>query len=324
MTGHRENFDHFRAEMVADPATVMAADFEIHIDGKIFTPGDPPGVGAMMLPNMAHYQGVVLSVHFVAEGRNCLYGSAVMVAPGIAFMATHVLEQFLVDGILPGNSSLICLGYTPFGMMIWRARKYHRVDVSDVTILSLEYVSAPPPDGHFAQAMLTTRLPRIGEQVMIVGLRASDQHVSMDETRSFPVKAQHIEFGADLLVAVGEVTEHHLEGRWRAQPGQIVEVATSTPGCLSGGPTFGEDGRLIGVLTSSFDHEDGRGPSYVSLLRTAMAVEIEPFFIPHIFGDKKFRLLGSRWCEIEGREAVRVSVAKETGIVRVEIDDTAH
>jgi hypothetical protein len=319
---HRDNFDHFRAEMLADPSTVMPPDFAIHIDGKTFTPGGPPGAGALMLPNMAHYEGVVLSVSSVFKDRDSLYGSAVMVAPGIAFMATHVLEQFFVDGMPPKGSALICCGMTPSGMLIWRARNYHRVDKSDVTILSLELVSAPPPDGHFAQAMLTTRLPRIGELVMIVGFRASDQHIAMDETRSFPVKAQHIEFGADLLVAVGEVTEHHLEGRWRAQPGQMIEVATSTPGCLSGGPAFGEDGRLVGVLSSSFDHEDGRGPSYVSLLRTSMAIEIEPFFIPHIFDNKKFRLIDSRWCDIERRDALLVSVAEETGLIRVEIDDS--
>jgi len=35
---------------------------------------------------------------------------------------------------------------------------------------------------------------------------------------------------------------------------------------MSGGPAFDKNGKLIGILTSSFEAGDDLGPSYVSLL----------------------------------------------------------
>jgi len=138
---------------------------------------------------------------------------------------------------------------------------------------------------------------------------------------SFPIKGEHIEYGANVLVAVGEVTEHYLTGRGSMPPGPAIEVACSTPGGLSGGPAFDKNGRLIGILSNSYHDPDGRGPSYVSLLWTALAIEIAPgVFRPHFFPDK-FRLLESHWCAIDGRDAIQVSMDTETGGLRMEVDD---
>jgi hypothetical protein len=256
MPVHIDNFDHFHGQTVSDPFDGLNPATSIHIDGKTFVPNDPPGVGPRLLPNMAHYEGVLLSVHFIEDERNKVEGSAVMVAPGIAFMATHVLESY-IPGVMPSTAHMLCIGYAPSGPRIWYVRYYHKVEKSDVTILSLEYASPFPADGSFAQAMLTTRLPGIGEQVMIVGLRASDQHVPADQSMSFSIKGEHIEYGANVLVAVGEVSEHYLTGRGSMPPGPAIEVACSTPGGLSGGPAFDKNGRLIGILSNSYDYPDG-------------------------------------------------------------------
>lgn len=93
MPVHIDNFDHFLGQTVSDPFDGLNPATSIHIKGKTFVPNDLPGVGPLLLPNMAHYEGVLLSVHFIEDERNRVEGSAVMVAPGIAFMATHVLES---------------------------------------------------------------------------------------------------------------------------------------------------------------------------------------------------------------------------------------
>ncbi len=169
MPVHIDNLDHFSGQTVLDPFDGLDPATPIQIDRKTFVPIAPPGVGPRLLRNMAHYEGVLLSVHFIEDGRSRVEGSAVMVAPGIAFMATHVLESY-IQAIMPSTSHMLCIGYTSSGLRIWRVGYYRKVEKSDVTILSLEYASPFPADGSFAQAMLTTRLPAIGEQVMIVGL----------------------------------------------------------------------------------------------------------------------------------------------------------
>ena len=316
---HTENFDHFLGQMVTDPFAGLDAATQVQIVRRGFTPNDPPGLGSRSLANMAHYEGVLLSVHLIEGERHRLEGSAVMVAPGIAFMATHVLESYVPD-VMPDTAYMLCIGYTSSGPRIWRVRYYHKVEKSDLTILLLEYASPFPADHSFGQAVLTTRLPAIGEPVMIVGLRASDQHIPVDQDMSFAVKGDHLEYGANVLFAVGEVAAHYRTGRGSMPPGPAIEVSCSTPGGLSGGPAFDKDGRLVGILSNSINNPDGRGPSYVSLLWTAVAIEIPRGFFPVPFPEK-FRLLDSQWCEIDRRDAIRVSPHTETGQLRIEVED---
>ena len=69
---------------------------------------------------------------------------------------------------------------------------------------------------------------------------------------------------AQVRVGVGEVTALYLEGRDSVMnPHPCIEVKCLTLGGMSGGPAFDKDGHLVGILTSSFEHE--LGPSYCSL-----------------------------------------------------------
>ena len=53
-------------------------------------------------------------------------------------------------------------------------------------------------------------------------------------------------------------------------PSPCIEVNMETLGGMSGGPVFNEEGRLIGILSSSFDG----GPSYVTLIWDALRLSI--------------------------------------------------
>ncbi|WP_310541587.1 hypothetical protein, partial [Phenylobacterium sp.] len=54
-----------------------------------------------------------------------------------------------------------------------------------------------------------------------------------------------------------------------------------TPGGLSGGPVFNENGRVVGILSKSLgDAESGR-PSYVSLIWPALIAEVDATWPPN-------------------------------------------
>jgi hypothetical protein len=118
---------------------------------------------------------------------------------------------------------------------------------------------------------------------------------------------------------VGEVAQHFLNGRGSMLPGPTIEVACSTPGGLSGGPAFDKNGKVFGILSSSLNHEDGRGPSFVSLLWPALVRQVTPFFLPQAF-PASVRLLDFEFCSIDRRDVIQLSLDEKTGVERMEYE----
>jgi hypothetical protein len=108
---HKENFDHFWGEIVRNPLDA-GLNTTIYIDLYRFIPTDPPEV--YLIDNMAHYNGVLLSVHFGTNEWTTVEGSAVMVAPGIALTGAHVIEPNIPD-IMASRCVRFCIGLTPSG-----------------------------------------------------------------------------------------------------------------------------------------------------------------------------------------------------------------
>jgi hypothetical protein len=319
MNTHKENLDHFLGPIVSNPLDGAGSDTKINIEQGVFVPNDPPGV--YRIDNMAHYDGVLLSVHFFTETWNTVDGSAVMVAPGIALASAHVIEPN-IPNIMASKHGIFCMGLTPSGPRHWFVRHINEVNGTDLVILALDFASPMPLDGRFVQAMMTTRLPKIGEPVMIVGFRSSDENLPAEEGIYFPVEEGYVKYGAEVRTGVGEVTEYHLHGRSGHPPGPAIEVACSTPGGLSGGPAFDRNGMVVGILSKSFDFPDGRGPSQVSLLAPALVQTITPSFLPNFYSGP-ISLLGLHpdLCGIDGRDAIRSTTAPELGIIRIEMRD---
>ncbi len=297
---HKTNFNHFSGE-VAKPFEGAPLDTEIHIGQCVFVPNDP--IGVYHVEDMSHYRGTLLSVHFATSTWSSVEGSAVMVAPGIALTAFHVIDN-LISHITASELEIFCTGLTPNGLRLWRVRQMTRCDGTDLMILSLAYASPIPQDGQFDQTTMTTRLPPIGETIMIAGFRASGEYVPW-ENETFAVKNGHLSYCAGIRTGVGVVTQHLLGGG-RMVGGPVIEVACSTVGGMSGGPAFDKDGNVIGILSTGIDAPEGRGPSQVSLLWPALTATIIPAFLIHLFPDPA-RLLDVdlRFCGIEGRSAVR-------------------
>jgi hypothetical protein len=112
-----ENYNHFLGEIIRNPRDGAGSD--INIETGVFVPNDPPGV--YRIDNMAHYNGVLLSVHFATDTWSTVEGSAVMVAPGIALAAEHVIVPNLPE-ILTRKLNIFCTGLTPTGPRHWSVR----------------------------------------------------------------------------------------------------------------------------------------------------------------------------------------------------------
>lgn len=170
--------------------------------------------------------------------------------------------------------------------------------------------------------MCTTLLAasEIGEQVMVVGLRASNQHVPFDEHYAFDIVDGEIRYGADIFASVGEVRNYHPDGRRPMSSGPMLEVECSTPGGLSGGPVFDKYGRVFGVLCSSIR---GAPPiSYVSYLCPAIGQPISPAFLQGRLPEQFCLLdLPSEFCGIHGRELLKVTRDPDSELIAVSLAD---
>jgi hypothetical protein len=213
-------------------------------------------------------------------------------------------------------------GYTPSGPRYWRVALVYPLENSDIVILTLKYIAKLPADGRFVQTMITTRLPGIGERVLIAGIHASRDQVEADSQMAFPVVGGHIKHGAELLISIGEVTQHHFAGRGAMVPGPAIEVACSTSGGLSGGPAFDKNGKVFGILSASINDPDGRGPSQISMIWPALAMTISPSFLEHHM-PARFKLLelDNKVCGIDRRDVIRTSVDADSGMMRIKWDE---
>jgi hypothetical protein len=226
-------------------------------------------------------------------------GTAVLVAPGIALSATHVFSE-LVDVDLNPKTNALCMG-THFGkMQIWSIVGCTLVANSDVAILSMKYASEMPPNNTFFRSALTTRIPRVGERLVIMGFRSEASHHSSEGAGSLTTTG-------NVWVSQGQVSEVYPHGRDRViLPGPSVQVECPSLGGMSGGPAYNDDGRLVGVLSSSYDFGGGEGASYVSLHWTALAAQFQTYWLAGITTGISSLLEMVELCDIERRDAIQI------------------
>lgn len=160
----------------------------------------------------------------------------------------------------------LCYGFDADEVRFWRIRHVTTAGgetPSDLALYSLELASALPDNGEFAQAVVSTRTPAIGERLTIVGLRQGDQRLAQRVPDS-----PHFQVAMGMSVSSGLVTQQWPHQRDRAMlPFPCVQVDCHTLGGMSGGPAFDDQGRLVGILASSLDG----GPSLISLLWPALS-----------------------------------------------------
>jgi hypothetical protein len=250
--------------------------------------------------DLAQLDGTLLALDWVLGSTHHIWGSAVMVAPGVALTARHVVDEMRGHGFLGGAGGyLLALGFHSDGMVIWNPDSFTSIGDGDLSILTLVRATAQPAGA--AQkavsvnvATLAARQPLIGEAVSLIGFAAQETKFE-DLTH---------ERGATLalLGGVGPVIDVYRMGRDRRLPNPSAAVSAKTIGGMSGGAAFDAQGRLIGTIASGI----GDDPSFISLIWPSVFTPVRVAWPPGLVQEPTtLHAMAQRGlCRIENIDAV--------------------
>jgi hypothetical protein len=288
--------------IIADPLLSLPVGAKVDFSSQLFT-SDAPG-GLTDIHNWDFFDGAVIGLHFGDPLNQLVLGSGVMVAPGVALAAKHVVESEM-EAVMRGGAGFICTAIGSSGLMIWRPQHVALVDNTDLALLTLECASPLPKV--LRNATISTRLPKVGERIFIAGVR-----------HELEVEEESPGLNMRMMVAAGTVTERYTIGRDRVMyPWPVLEVDCHALHGMSGGPAFDERGFLIGLLSAS-THAEPPGPAFVSLLWPALATRVTPSWPPGLYPAPVSLLeMDRKLCGIERPDALDVVREESNGSCKV-------
>nr|WP_289624924.1 serine protease [Sinorhizobium sp. 7-81] len=185
-----------------------------------------------------------------------------MVAPGILLTATHVLDEFAREGhgpvfftFLPGKAR----AWLPHDVVTVSGKdKFDdtRKIASDLSLVGVTLNSDAHEDFPLNLAAMQVALPLLGERLWAIGFR--HHHIENGAARVTP------------MVSSGLVTAVFPSGRGNFLASPCVEVNMDTLGGMSGGAVVNSEGRVVGIVSTSFEG----GPSYITLIWEALRLDV--------------------------------------------------
>lgn len=286
-------------QITVDPLTGKPVGAQLHISAGLFACRPVGNLNSVV--NWEFFEGAIVALHFGQSGLQHILGTGVLVAPGVVMTARHVVEA-QEQQLRGGEQELICSGITADGLVIWRCRGVTLLGNTDIAFLMVEAASALP--NTLRQVTLTTRMPRVGEKIVIVGIR---HHADS------PVEITS-ETNLSMMAASGDVVARYEQRRDSVLlPHPCFEVNCAAIGGMSGGPAFDEDGFLVGLVTSSIEGES-TGPTFVSLPWPAFAETINPIWPAGLYKTPTSLLkIDRRICGIHCPEAIELHNDKSSG-----------
>jgi S1-C subfamily serine protease len=286
----------------ADPLTLFGRT-PIRITQQVFTieqveaadPGEPSNHG---VTSLTAFNGALLTISFRDGSEQHTLGSGVLVHPGVAITAKHVVKDWL-PALASGAASVVCQAARSDLLLLWDVTSVQALPDADLAVVTLRYRADLPPGNQFFVAHATTRMPQIGERVFLCGFTS--------DTARVPVSSRMALSGLN-RIGEGRVIEVWPSGRDRVMlPSASFAVDCPAFGGMSGGPVFDNSGRFIGVVTSSNEGEDDL--AYVSHVWPALVSPIEPIW-PRQYGPTTLLHMG-RKCgvDIHGADAFSIQVS---------------
>lgn len=283
-----------------DPLKGLPIGANLRIRPVVFGTSDAQCV-PLHVTNWTFFEGALLAVAFHGGQETRIDGTAVMIAPGLAMTATHVLANNL-EGLRDGTVFGICAGPRSGGLDLWKFRSISHDEADDTAFLSLELMS-PITDGwHLSTMPLTTRCPSVGEKVTITGFR-------FEEPWGFASDGSPVEAIGNLYAASGEVSAvYHPFRDHILMPYPAIEIQCGSLGAMSGGAVLDRDGCLLGLIARGFNTEAKDGPTYASwIVSSALARKLDIPWPPGMYaGQVSATAIADAALRIIGREALTV------------------
>lgn len=245
------------------------------------------------LNNCEFFEGALLTIHFKSAEAYEIVGSGYMIGPGLAITAKHIFQS-CVDRIENGHVGAVCMGFRENKLCIWRIRTIVNHNHSDLAILCLQ--AASPLEAKYVSFALSTRMPSVGEELVMAGFRRAE------------VAHSHQLFSVTghTFISSGAVTKQYPRQRDSVMlPWPVLEVDCRTVGGMSGGPVLDKYGYCVGVVTSGISDSNDEGPTYVSMLWPVLSCKFQPNWPRSFFSEKVCLLnMGQKFVRIEGRHAI--------------------
>lgn len=223
---------------------------------------DPLAIGASPVDvnNWEIFDGALLAIGVMYGDHFQVEGTAVMIAPGLAISAKHILDDHYPTTRPPSDGSLMCLGLRANGeLQAWHCYelKYSNDGEGDLALLSLKLISQVSDGFCFKTFPLTTRVPAAGERLTVIGFRF--EQPAEVERGVWDVNAYLL--AGRLYVSSGAAGVFSRKHDSVLAPYATIEVRCGSLGGMSGGAVVDSNGELVGVTSVGWQTSDQEGPT---------------------------------------------------------------
>lgn len=248
------------------------------------------------IANWEAFDGSLIAIGLRSKLSTILLGSGVIVGPGLAVTATHILKDDL-DQLNAGSLSAFAVGVRGESADIWQITGINFDPVDDTAYLSMTLISPIPEGWAFRAIPMTTRCPQVGEMLAVIGFRFPQELLrSAQEPHESAVGALYISRGQ-----VSDVFPARRDDRLLNYPSFQIECGALPS--MSGGAILDASGHLIGIVSRGLSTTVGETVTYGSWLAPTMGRQLNLPWPPGVYPaefDLAMADIPGVW--VEGRE----------------------